>query len=141
MNLQIYNPNSIFSSFWRDFDDFYDGVLVSPRSKTNNFAPNTDVVEKDDQYYIKIDLPGVKKEDLSIEVKNNVLTVKGTRAEEKENKSEKLFKKERFVGSFSRSFNVEETDQENIKADYKDGVLTLDLPKKKTESYKKISIN
>lgn len=104
-----------------------------------------DVTEKDDAYEIAMDLPGYKKDDVSISLDDGIMTVKAERKSENEKKDEngKVVYKERFEGSASRSFFVGKTvTEEDVKAKYEDGVLKIDVPKKepKEQERKLISI-
>jgi HSP20 family protein len=94
------------------------------------FMPLADVVEHEKEYLIKIDLPEVPKEDVKVLFDEGVLTVKGERKVEKEVKGEKVHRTERYYGAFERSFVVpEDIDPKLIKAEARDGVLTLHMPK------------
>ena len=92
----------------------------------------TDIKEKKDKYVIDIDLPGYEKENIKIEVEDGYLTVHASINSNKEEKEEgKFVRKERYVGSCSRSFYVgEEVNDEDIKATFKNGTLKLEIPKK-----------
>ena len=92
----------------------------------------TDIKEKKDKYVIDIDLPGYEKENIKIEVEDGYLTVHASINSKKEEKEEgKFVRKERYVGSCSRSFYVgEEVNDEDIKATFKNGTLKLEIPKK-----------
>ncbi len=92
----------------------------------------TDVHEHDDHYEVDIDLPGFKKEDISLELENGFLTVSATKkVEENKEKHGKLIRQERYSGSMQRSFQVgDAVTEEEIKAGFKDGVLSLSIPKK-----------
>ncbi len=93
----------------------------------------TDVREHEDHYDLEIDLPGFKKEDLTVELNNGYLTVTANKGhdQEEKNKEGKIIRQERFSGTLSRSFYVgEEITNEEIKAKYEGGVLTVSLPKK-----------
>ena len=96
-------------------------------------AFRTDVLDTGDAYKLECELPGFKKEDLKIDVENDVLTISAERkSDEKEEKNNSV-KRERFYGSFSRSFDVSGIQVDNIEAAYTDGVLTLTMPKKSAE--------
>ena len=100
-----------------------------------------DIYDKDNAIVIHAELPGVKKEDVSIEVKENILTIKGERAEVKEVNEDSYFRKERIFGSFQRSFTLPSAiNPENIKATFKDGVLQIEIPKPEEQKPKQIEI-
>ena len=93
----------------------------------------TDVKEHEDQYEVNIDLPGFKKDEIQLSLEGGYLTVSATKGVEKEEeKKGKLIRQERYAGSMSRSFYVGEAiTEENVKAKYENGVLTLNFPKEK----------
>jgi HSP20 family protein len=94
------------------------------------FAPEVDVKDEKDQIVVRADIPGVKKEDLAISVREDVLTLKGERKEEQEKKGKDYFYSERFYGAFSRTIGLPAAVKaDNVKATYKDGVLEIRLPK------------
>jgi HSP20 family protein len=118
-------------------DKFSGGELQS-----RVWQPLVDIYEEDDKFVIKAEIPEVKKEDISINLENNVLTIKGERKMEKEEKKENYHRAERFYGMFQRSFTLPGiVDQDKIKANLENGVLTLEIPKKEEVKPKKIEIN
>lgn len=95
-----------------------------------DWIPSVDISETDQEYLIKAELPEVKKEDVRVTVEDGVLTIQGERHQEKEDKGRKYHRVERSYGTFMRSFTLPESvDETGVKAEYKDGVLTLHLPK------------
>ena len=91
----------------------------------------TDVIDTGDAYQLQSELPGFKKEDINIDVENDVLTISAERKyEADESKRPNYVKRERFYGSFSRSFDVSGINVDGIEAAYTDGILTLTMPKK-----------
>ncbi len=108
---------------------------------TPNFSMPTDIHQLKDSYVMEIELPGFKKEDIQIVFKDGYLTIKAVRKEtpyEEENNKKSMVRRERFYGSTSRTFYVGEIDEKEIKAAFKDGVLTLTFPnqeKKKEEEH------
>lgn len=107
------------------------------------FTPSINTREGKFAYHIDVDLPGVKKEDISVKIENNVLTLKGERKTKEEVKKEDYYKMESSFGSFTRSFTLpDNVDSENIHAENKDGVLEITLPKKegKNKSAKEIKV-
>ena len=129
------------------FDDFFDDLFDFPalddramqkaqRKLYGRHAANmmkTDVQEHDDHYEVDIDLPGFRKEELSLELQDGYLMItaaKGLDKDEKEKKTGKFVRQERYAGSMSRSFYVgEDVKQEDIHAKYESGVLKLNIPK------------
>ncbi|MGN1017665.1 MAG: Hsp20/alpha crystallin family protein, partial [Oscillospiraceae bacterium] len=121
--VSAYNP-------FRDFEEmsrsFWDNNNVS--------AFRTDITEKDGKYILEADLPGFKKEDISVDIDKDCLTITAEhKSEEKEENADSYIRRERFYGSYTRSFNVKGIDTEAITAAYNDGVLTLTMPKKEPE--------
>lgn len=95
-----------------------------------DWTPTVDISETDGEYLIKAELPEVKKEDVKVTLEDGVLTLTGERRQEKEEKNTKYHRVERSYGSFVRSFSLPElVDETKVKAEYKDGVLSLHLPK------------
>ena len=108
---------------------------------TSSWAPRVDIFEKGDNIVMKAELPGISKEDIDINVENNILTLKGERKREKEVEEENFYRIERYHGTFSRSFTLPRTvDPEKIDAKYRDGVLELTLPRAEEAKQKKIQI-
>ncbi|MCB1672892.1 MAG: Hsp20/alpha crystallin family protein [Gammaproteobacteria bacterium] len=117
------------------FDDFFTGfpVLMGKSDLARSFsAMRVDIHEDDAGYEITAELPGVKKEDISVTLKNHVLTINASKETASEKKKHgKVIRQERSSGAFSRSFSVDEgIRQEDIKAAFSDGVLTLTIPRK-----------
>jgi len=94
------------------------------------WSPLVDISEDDKEYLVKAEIPEMKKEDIKLNVQDDVLTVTGERKYEKEEKDKKYHRVERAYGSFIRSFTLpEDTDGSKVSAEYKDGVLKVHLPK------------
>jgi HSP20 family protein len=107
-----------------------------------SWAPAVDIYEQGHDIVLKAELPGVDPKDVDIRLENNVLTLRGQRKFENEVKKESYHRVERSYGSFSRSFTLPSVvDQGNIKADFKDGILKLVLPKREEAKPKQIEIN
>ena len=101
-----------------------------------------DIREEGDAFYVDAEVPGLKAEDIKVDVEKNVLTLSGERKVETEETEDKYRRVERQYGSFTRSFSLPETvDTDSISADLKDGVLELKLPKKEAPTPKSISVN
>ena len=98
---------------------------------SNNLAAfRTDVIDTGDAYKLESELPGFKKEDIKIDVENDVLTISAERKLDNDESKPNFVKRERFYGSYSRSFDVSGIEVDQIEAAYNDGVLTLTMPKK-----------
>ena len=105
------------------------------------WAPLVDIVEDENEYLIKAELPEVRKEDLKVTVQDNVLTLTGDRSFEKEEKGKKYHRIERAYGSFARSFSLpEQADAQKVSAEFKEGVLHIRLPKSEKAKPKSIQV-
>lgn len=106
-----------------------------------DWAPAVDVMETDDEFQIRAELPGVEKKDVKLSVENGVLLISGHREQEKEEKGKRYHKIERAYGNFARSFTVPETvDAEKVTAEFKNGLLTVRLPKSEKARPKSIEV-
>jgi len=106
-----------------------------------DWMPTVDITETEGEYLIKAELPEVRKEDVKVTVENGVLTLQGERRQEKEEKGKRFHRVERSYGSFVRSFTLPESvDESSVKAEYKDGVLNLHLPKSEKVKPKAIDV-
>ena len=106
-----------------------------------DWMPTVDISETESEYLIKAELPEVRKEDVKVTVENGVLTLQGERRQEKEEKGRRFHRVERSYGSFVRSFTLPESvDEGGVKAEYKDGVLALHLPKSEKVKPKAIDV-
>jgi HSP20 family protein len=108
----------------------------------HSWNPAVDILDKDDHIVITAELPGVDKKDLTVDVKDRVLTLKGERSSDNEDKEDNFYRRERFYGKFERSFTLPtNVDPDNIKADYKDGVLNIKVPKPEQQKPKQITVH
>ena len=106
-----------------------------------DWSPSVDISETEGEYLIRAALPGVKKEDAKVMVEDGMLTLSGERQQQEELKDEKFHKVESFYGNFSRSFALpDKVDDKAIRADSRDGVLTVHVPKVKVEAKKPTTI-
>jgi HSP20 family protein len=128
----------------RIFDDAFRGSRPGTEEDWalgGTWAPAVDIYEKDGSIVLKAELPGVDPKDVDVRVENNVLTLRGERKFDSEVKREEYHRVERAYGSFTRSFTLPNVvDTEHIKAEYKDGVLRVNLPQKEEAKPKQISI-
>ncbi len=126
-----------------DFDDALDDFWRPIRHEDGGaFVPAMDVSENENEYHVRADLPGVNKDDLDISIQDGVLTINAeTSQEQKERKEGRVIRQERRYGKFVRSMRLgDAVDVDKIKADYKDGVLDLVLPKAEKVKPKKIDV-
>lgn len=106
-----------------------------------DWVPSVDVSETEGEYQIKAEIPDVKKEDVKVTVEDGILTIQGERKQEKEETGKKYHRVERSYGSFVRSFTLPDlVDEEKVKAEFKDGVLNLQLPKSEKVKPKAIEV-
>ena len=120
------------------FDDFFKG---DRSNRVREWNPKVDIVEEAEQFVMTAELPGVEKDNIAIDVNGRILTVKGERSSDNTVNDEHFHRRERFFGSFKRSFSLPtETDSEKIKAVYKDGVLKLNIPKPESSRPKQITV-
>jgi HSP20 family protein len=111
-------------------------------SALTSWAPAVDIHETENEVVLKADIPGVNEKDIDVRVENNTLTVRGERNFSKEVKEDNYLRIERTYGSFSRSFGLPNTvNTEAIKAEYKNGVLTVEMPKRAESKPKQVKIN
>lgn len=106
------------------------------------WSPAVDLYEKDDHFVIKAELPGVDKKDISIDLKDRVLTLSGERSFENEVQEENYYRKERSYGKFQRAFTLPaDVDSDKIKAEFKDGLLKIEVPKPEQQKPKQVTIH
>ncbi len=122
--------------FNETFDRSSDEASLTP------WAPAVDIYETEQNLVVKADLPDIKPEELDIRVENNILTIRGERKFEKKVNENNYLRVERSYGSFSRSFSLASTvNTEAIQADYRNGVLTLSIPKREEAKPKQIKVH
>jgi len=123
-------------------DVFYPFNRDEVELSMGSWNPVVDVYDNDDSIVIKAELPGIAKEGIEIDVKDRVLTLKGERSSESEVKDDNYYRRERSFGKFERAFNLPaDVDPDKIKADYKDGVLKIDIPKPEEKKPRQITIH
>jgi len=106
-----------------------------------DWTPSVDISETEGEYQIKAEIPDVKKEDVKVTLEDGVLTIQGERKHEKEEKGKKYHRIERSYGSFVRTFSLPDViDEEKVKAEFKEGVLNLSLPKSEKAKPKAIDV-
>jgi len=126
---------SDFFTMRRELDRFFDSFLGSEYGHDETLFPATwtpaaDIVERENDYIVKLELPGVKKNELKITIENNLLIVSGEKKQEGETKDKEHYRLERSYGAFRRAFTLPTTIKgDMIEAAYEDGILTVTLPK------------
>ena len=137
------------SDFWsvqreinRIFDTFMQGGMQDDGSLgLTMWTPAVDIVERENEFEVKVELPGGKKDDVKITLESNILTIRGEKKQEGEEKGENLQRVERSYGSFQRSFTLPTTvKNDKVDANYRDGILTISLPKAEEAKPKQIEV-
>ncbi len=122
------NKYDLFNIF-NDFDkDFFNDTMPMNTCRT-------DIRDDGDKYVMESELPGFSKEDITLDINGSYLVISAEHKSENEQKDDKghYIRRERTIGSYKRSFDISDVSTENISAEYKNGILTIDLPKKKAE--------
>lgn len=130
-----------FAEIARVHDRFFGPANLERSYSHYTWKPAVDVFEDDKGIHVKVDVPGVKAEDLKIDVENNVLTIRGERKLEHEKDKDGYHRVERYFGAFTRSFALgEEVNAQEVDAKYENGVLRIDLPKRPAAQRREISV-
>jgi HSP20 family protein len=145
MTLVQYDPNRSLSSLRDNINRMFDMSFPMDWEEGREVAqwrPTVDIYEKDGEKVVHAELPGVKKEDITLEMKENVMTIRGKRTSEEEVEEDGYYRKERKFGAFQRSISLPEAiDTEQIKATYRDGVLEIRIPQSEATGTRRISID
>ena len=145
MNMQLWNPFEEFENLLDRYNKS-SGKSLGKQHNTDlsfaDWAPSVDIEEASDKYVIKADLPGVDKKDIDVKLENGVLSIRGEKQTETETgKGSRRHRTERFHGTFARSFTLPDAVKaEKVDASYKDGVLSLAIPKAEESKPKSIDI-
>jgi len=133
------NIENIFEEFFNDFNRPTSSLLSE--TVRASLLPKLNISETDNKYFIEAELPGVKQSDLELKLDNNILVIKGKTEESKESKERNYFMRERYYGSFQRSLTLPNNINENdIIANFKDGILNIEITKKLENSTKNIEV-
>ncbi len=126
-----------------DFDNLFDGLISRFESPQSHVVPPLDIIETEQDFVVKANLPGIDRDDLSVSVKEGILTIEAeSKTENVEKNGETVIRLERHSGKYLRRLRLGKMiDESAISADYKDGVLTLTVPRREQEEGRKISIN
>ena len=128
-------------SLFDDLDNVFSG-LYGGSSESRSWAPAVDIKENEDSYLVKADVPGVDPKDIEVTFDNGVLSISGERRLETNEENEDYKRVERIYGSFSRQFSLPDTvNSDGIKADAKNGVLEISIPKAEKAKPKRISVS
>lgn len=143
MNVVRYKPfeSNLFNDFFAPFQALDENFLKGPAAANRPWTPAVDIFENEHEVILKADLPDVAEKDIEVKLENGTLTLKGERKFEAKEKGEGYQRLERSYGAFVRYFTVPETlDPEKVKAVYKNGVLTVTLPKKEVAKPRSIPV-
>lgn len=143
MALIPYEPFRHLENMRRELDRFFTDDFPAFKGFGQNFgAPSVDVYEKENEVVATCDIPGLeKKEDVQIDIDNNILSISGTINRVNEVKEEHMHRQERFVGRFQRSITLpSRVSAEGVKATYKNGVLEIHMPKLQSDNKKRIDV-
>lgn len=142
MTLMRYSrpDNNLMSKRFSDImDEFFNDVV---NTRKDSFVPGIDISETEEQFLISAELPGMKKEDISVNLENGRLSISGERKFEKEEKGKTFHRVETKYGSFNRSFQLpDNVDEESVKASYENGLLNISIDKAEDKVKKQIEIS
>jgi len=142
-NRDLYDPWEGFRSLQDEINELFDIDRTPAPSGLfdRNLSPAVDVVEEEQNFTIKCELPGLEQSDLDLSVVSNILTIKGEKKDRNEKKQTTYFKKECWSGGFQRTISLPNSaNTEKISAVLKDGILSIELPKKEEAKPKQISV-
>lgn len=130
MNITRWEPFREVEDMFRQYSPFFSRAMRRFEADEGKWRPLADISETEGEYVIKAELPEVKKEDVKVTFEQGLLTISGERRQEKRQKDENEIRVESFYGTFSRSFSLpDNVDAKNIRAESKDGVLKVRIPK------------
>lgn len=136
------NLESVQDEVNRVFESFFNAPMRRRGEDVGGWYPDVDIVESKDNIEVQVDLPGMEKDDIKVSVEDSILTIKGERKAMKEEKDKNYHQIERTYGTFTRSFSLPTSvEGQKIKANYKNGVLKIDLPKAEAVKPKEIPID
>lgn len=146
MNLIKWDPFKELEEISNSLNHFFGRTPAPSRSDVGMLAesdwnPSVDISETEAAYLIKADIPGVKKEDVKVTVQDGMVTIRGERKQEKEEKGKKFHRIERTYGNFMRSFRMpDDADESGVSAEFKEGMLNVTLKKSATAKPKSIEV-
>lgn len=147
MDLIRWNPLREMASLRDSMSRLFDDPLFRSDGRTEEtemgaWLPAVDMFEKDDRLVIKAELPGMDKKDIGLDFKDGVLTLSGVRKHENEVKEENVYRREMSYGKFIRSFSLPaDSDAEKIKAEFQNGLLTIEVPRPERPKPKQVKVN
>jgi HSP20 family protein len=128
---------------WREMEDFVNRFMeeMPLEERTLGWVPSVDISESDGKVMVKAELPGLDPKDIDVEVTGDLLVLRGEKSEDEERKGERYYCRERYAGSFQRSFRLPTgVESDKVDAQFKNGVLTIEIPKSEESKQKKIPI-
>jgi len=142
MSLAKWNPFREMETFFENYPSGLRGSRGEASRMFDSWTPTVDITETPEEFLIKAELPAVNKEDINIEIDQGILTLTGKRHFEKEDDNKKHHRIERFFGSFSRSFALPETvNNQHVKAEFNNGLLTMTLLKTEPPKLQSVKID
>jgi HSP20 family protein len=147
MNLVRWNPWKEMSVLQNRLNHLFNEPFMRSGQEDDELSlgawyPAVDMFDNDDKIVIKAELPGMDKKDFSVDIKDRVLTLSGERNYENEAKEENYYRRERTYGKFKRAFHLPaDVDADKIKADFKEGVLRVEIPKPEAQKPKQITVH
>jgi len=144
MTLVKCTPRGSVVNFRNEFDKMFDTFFNTGSMETGLAAisPAVDIEENEKEFVLTAELPGTKKDDVKVNLKENMLSISGEKSQEKKIDEKNYRLNERMFGKFERSFRLpDSTDQEHISAEFKHGILTVTIPKLKESLAKQVEIN
>jgi len=145
MSITRWDPFQNLATLQDQVNRLFEAPFAGRRTESSNltaWAPAVDIYETENELVVKADLPEINEKDLDVRVENNMLTIRGERKFEQKVKEDNYLRIERTYGSFSRSFSLPTTvNTEGIHAEYKNGVLTVELPKRAEAKPRQVKVN
>lgn len=142
MELTPWRPSGELTRLRKEMDDLWNRFFGEvPAAIRSRWMPSVDISETDTEIQVRAELPGLDSKDIEVSVSGDILTIKGEKKEKKETKEESYHSRERYYGSFQRSVRLPvQVKSEEAKADFKNGILNLTLPKAESAKSRKIEI-
>ena len=146
-NLVRFNPVREMNDFHRQMDSFFNTPLfrvgpLSDEGRAEMWYPSVDMFEKEAALVIKAELPGLSKDDIDVNIEDGKLTLSGERRSESEIEKDKFYRRERTYGKFVRTFALPaDIDPDKIVAEFKDGVLKIEIPKPENKKPRQITVH
>ena len=147
MELVRFNPGRNFFSLMHPFNSVFNDIFSPSGDRDKSLAgwnwnPKVDIYDDKENIVVKAELPGVAKEDIVVDVKDRVLTLKGESTHDNEVKEENYYRRERGPGCFERAFTLpEDVNPDSINAEYKDGILTVTIPKPEKQKPRQVTVH